>query len=798
VNTGKHPNQALRVVAETSPRPDLVVVLGMHRAGTSALARGLKALGVELGDRMMAPSATENPTGYWEDLDIYELNMSMMKALGRDWHSLHATTRTDVDFLKRSGYMLRASELLISKTQDIRTFGFKDPRLAVLLPFWKEVFAARLSEVAYLIAVRNPLSVTRSLATRNALASEKSYYLWLEHMLPSLDVQAGARQIVMDYDCLMAAPREQLQRVANAFGMELDEPEVAQYESEFLDSSLRHTEYTVADLELDPACPPLVADVYRELHALARLPGCLGTEQLASKLTSWQRDLDTLQPALDFADGVLRKLESATSDLTARNLEAAELQLGLRARSTELEAARQAMSTLSARASELEIALEARNATIRSLDTEGERLQQLQDQLSAHGNEMAQREAAIVGLQLEINALRDAATGREGLIMHLQEELECDRHAAVKAASAYQQLLVDQRAMSHRVTDAEVEHKRLQAALAKARSDAAMQATLLEQRETALAKAQVEIEAMRGATTLREASLDRLQHELKASQLAADRASTELNALVRRVEADQQAASQRTAERELEHQRVVDALLDAQRDAASQSAAMERALDEARQREESLRGDLSREASALTQARAQVDHLAMALGERDASIEALRATLDTFDASLEELTLQSAELDRQIALSAERHVSDMAVANESVGAITAQYDAARHDLSVANVSLEARAKSLASLNSDLQELQQRSHAVEQENARLLDKLRLSIGEATELRSRFEILSATTSERVDLMGRQLTDERIAKEEFVRMLIDANTRIDQLRSSWSWRVMAPFRALGRRRW
>jgi hypothetical protein len=822
VNSGKHTPQVLRVVAETSPRPDLVVVLGMHRAGTSALARGLKALGVELGDRMMAPSATENPTGYWEDLDIYELNVSMMKALGRDWHSLRITTSNDVEFLRRSGYMLRASELLRSKTQHTRTFGFKDPRLAVLLPFWKEVFAARLAEVAYVIAVRNPLSVTRSLATRNAMASEKSYYLWLEHMLASLELHAGSRHVLMDYDCLMAAPREQLQRVADALGMEIDQAEVAQYESEFLDSSLRHTEYTVADLELDPACPSLVADVYRELQALAQHPGCLETEHLASKLTGWRRDLHTLQPALQFADGLLERLESATRDLNARNSEAAELVQGLQARSTELEAARHTLSTLSARTSELESAVESRDAAIGSLRAEGAELQQLREKLGATLDEMArrevaaselqrkvlseqetaaQREASIAEMQFEINAIREAATGREGLVLQLQHELDSSRHAAAEEASALQQLLgqreLEQLESSQRAANAEAECRRLELDLAKARSEAALQASLLEQREVAHAKLQREVDALGEASTRREQVLDRLQQELRASRDAAVQASAEFDAFVRRVETDRQAASTRAEQSEVERERLTDALVVAQREAASQSAEMERALVEAREREALLREDLSREASELTLARAQIAHLAKAIEERDASIATLRTTLDTFDSNLEELTLQSVELDRQMALSAERHVRDMAAADDSLRVMTSQYDAARQELSAATLSLETHTKALAALSSDVHELRQRSEAVERDNARLRDQLGISQGEAGDLRRNLEMLATRTSDRLSLMGGQLTEERIAKEELLRSLIDANTRMDHLRASWSWRVTAPFRALGRRR-
>ncbi len=61
-----------------------IVVLGMHRSGTSAVARGLQALGVYLGDDFL-DAQPENPTVYWEDRGIVELNERALKTLHLDW-----------------------------------------------------------------------------------------------------------------------------------------------------------------------------------------------------------------------------------------------------------------------------------------------------------------------------------------------------------------------------------------------------------------------------------------------------------------------------------------------------------------------------------------------------------------------------------------------------------------------------------------------------------------------------------------------------------------------------------------
>ena len=50
-----------------------IIVLGMHRSGTSALTGVLNRVGVNLGDNLVAPEA-DNPAGYWENLDVNNAN----------------------------------------------------------------------------------------------------------------------------------------------------------------------------------------------------------------------------------------------------------------------------------------------------------------------------------------------------------------------------------------------------------------------------------------------------------------------------------------------------------------------------------------------------------------------------------------------------------------------------------------------------------------------------------------------------------------------------------------------------
>ncbi len=247
----------------------LIVVLGMHRSGTSAISRALRTLGVELGDRLMPAIAGINAKGFWEDLDINALNIEMLNALGSDWHHLSPITAREVEAWRKEGYFLRAVELLRQKVGDAPVFGFKDPRVAKLLPFWKEVFRHCGYAVNYILVCRHPLSVVKSLEARDRLPAGKSYLLWVEHVVVSLLGTRGEKRFVVDFDRMMQAPDAELARMAERLGLTIDPVDLAIYKDEFLDEQLRHTVYAPLDLTLDEKCPPVAREIYECLLELS-------------------------------------------------------------------------------------------------------------------------------------------------------------------------------------------------------------------------------------------------------------------------------------------------------------------------------------------------------------------------------------------------------------------------------------------------------------------------------------------------------------------------------------------------
>jgi hypothetical protein len=291
-----------QATADSGGGERLIIVLGMHRSGTSAITRGLKTLGVELGDNLYAPDPNINAKGYWEDADLAGLNIRLLEALGSQWHDARPLPRDFVDRLASAGFLPQAVDLLQAKLQAHRVFGFKDPRNSLLLPFWKRAFARLDVRVGYVLAVRNPLSVIESLARRDRFDFKKSAQLWLMHSVHMMEnTNSEKERAIVDYDTLMETPAEVLRRIGRSLALDAIPCELEAYEREFLDRTLRHSEY-------DPDHPALtgfMGTMLRDLYAALRQAACgmitLDSEAMLRQLSRARRELDSADAAVALA-----------------------------------------------------------------------------------------------------------------------------------------------------------------------------------------------------------------------------------------------------------------------------------------------------------------------------------------------------------------------------------------------------------------------------------------------------------------------------------------------------------------
>lgn len=213
-----------------------VVVLGMHRSGTSMLARLLVALGVDFGKRLLTDEVPDNKMGYWEQADIVELQEAILDRLDRTWYGPNGhrplpdgwRSRPDIVSL-----LARLSDILTQELdQATGLWGFKDPRTARLLPFWQAQFTARGIGMLPILAVRHPAAVCGSLLTRNGINGmtlEQAQRLWQIHNRDILLRLGEAGPVtVIDYDGWFNRPAAVLSALCSALGLPMpDESLVA-------------------------------------------------------------------------------------------------------------------------------------------------------------------------------------------------------------------------------------------------------------------------------------------------------------------------------------------------------------------------------------------------------------------------------------------------------------------------------------------------------------------------------------------------------------------------------------------
>ncbi|CBL43691.1 hypothetical protein HDN1F_01080 [gamma proteobacterium HdN1] len=241
------------------PKRCLIVVLGMHRSGTSAITRALQTLGVELGDNLLAPMPNNNEKGFWEDLDILDLNTRMLAALGLDWDSLPVASQEQVESDALRSFREEATQTLQQKIKNSSHFGIKDPRICLLLPFWKPIFQQLNLNVFYVICVRHPLAVAQSLARRDQFSIEKGLQLWLGYSRTILAQTSNDPHVFLEYEFLLQAPEYSLKRIAKLVSLPVPKSSdlrLQDYKREFLSNDLNHFQTpTPQGLEIQAYAP---------------------------------------------------------------------------------------------------------------------------------------------------------------------------------------------------------------------------------------------------------------------------------------------------------------------------------------------------------------------------------------------------------------------------------------------------------------------------------------------------------------------------------------------------------------
>lgn len=253
----------------TKKQNQAVLILGMHRSGTSLLTGVLSMLGINAGECLMPAQAAVNPKGFWEHVEIVGLNDQILEALDSSWDDI--SELPDMWWTKSEVLPYKSSLKNVIRRDFERTpvWLLKDPRLCRLLPLWLEILRELEIKPFFILCLRNPFEVAASLNKRDGIISEEAHLLWLRYVLDSERWSRGYSRIVVTYESVLTdwkAVSNALEQ-APGLGVNLREEgrEINKRIKEFIEPSLRHHVSPSDQVKEVGTIPKLANKVYQLL-----------------------------------------------------------------------------------------------------------------------------------------------------------------------------------------------------------------------------------------------------------------------------------------------------------------------------------------------------------------------------------------------------------------------------------------------------------------------------------------------------------------------------------------------------
>lgn len=186
----------------------LILVLGMHRCGTSALSGLLIEAGLD-GPNDPMPASPTNPKGFWESQELVALNDQLLKRLGSHWSTSWSLTLKNWDnnpFATRT-WLPSLLNLLRTRYQAGGHAVIKDPRLCVLLPALRPWIESNVIPCIAFLPIRHPAEAVESLNLAQGIPHRQGLLLWLSHVLIAEQQTRQIPRLIVCHNQLLSDPQ---------------------------------------------------------------------------------------------------------------------------------------------------------------------------------------------------------------------------------------------------------------------------------------------------------------------------------------------------------------------------------------------------------------------------------------------------------------------------------------------------------------------------------------------------------------------------------------------------------------
>lgn len=393
-----------------------VIVLGMHRSGTSSLAGMLDGLGCR-GPATLMPASKTNAAGYYESLPVSQLNDAILAALGSRWDNWRPL-RPDVHLSPRlAEFHDKARAMIEAEYGDGSLIYLKDPRISMLLPFWRGVLEAAGYRCVHLHTHRSPSEIAASLQRRNEIDPGLSLLAWLSQVLQAERHSRGQVRHFTSYEALLRDPAAVAMAAETAFGFPWPRP--AEDGAGRVNRALRHHDDGARAVLEDARVPGLIRQTLEILERWAAQG-----EQAVD-----HTQLDDIAAAFDEAEGLfagaMQALRSRSAQLAPTRAREEALKTEKAVLESRLTQATKDKTMLDEHLTQI---TQARDEALRDRDTareaqaEAEAHQDRQQQeLDMLTDRLIDRDAALVAIRRETIAVTNRAVATEVVRQQLEQ-----------------------------------------------------------------------------------------------------------------------------------------------------------------------------------------------------------------------------------------------------------------------------------------------------------------------------------------------------------------------------------------
>lgn len=229
------------------------------------VAQLLHQCGLFLGsaDQLLGANSG-NQDGHFEHLGFFKINETLLRHFGGSWEfppELKPGWERDTS----------VAELLVEARALLQTFsqkepwGWKEPRTTILLPFWKSL----IPNLRFVICVRSPLDVAKSLARRNKLTIEQGAILWHRYLRAAIEDTEGCLRLFTFYDDFFANGKVAADRLVRFCGLQRQHS--ASLPDSVINGELRHYTSETSALLDDRFIPNQYKLMYFGLRAISSI-----------------------------------------------------------------------------------------------------------------------------------------------------------------------------------------------------------------------------------------------------------------------------------------------------------------------------------------------------------------------------------------------------------------------------------------------------------------------------------------------------------------------------------------------